>query len=83
MAREPDRPHHSDSLCLPLAASLYVISSAVWLLPDNAGWWGVLGLMLYRLAAARGLDDVRARRPRAAAPGVRQAGARVGRGAAS
>src|SRR5205807_925172 len=31
---------------LPFAASVYVVSSAVWLLPDNAGWWGVLALML-------------------------------------
>src|SRR4051794_40273773 len=44
LARRTD-PSTALSLCLPLAASVYVISSAVWLLPDNAGWWGVLGLM--------------------------------------
>jgi hypothetical protein len=34
------------AVCLPVAWSLYVISSAAWLLPDNAGWWGVLGVLL-------------------------------------
>ncbi len=29
------------AVCAPLAASLYVYSSGVWLLPDNAGWLGV------------------------------------------
>jgi hypothetical protein len=34
-------------LCLPALASLYIYSSAVWILPDNMGWWGVLlGLLL-------------------------------------
>ena len=36
-------------LCLPIVCSLYVISSAAWLLPDNAGWWGVLGILLLAL----------------------------------
>jgi hypothetical protein len=44
-ARRVD-PATAVALCLPVAASVYVISSAVWLLPDNAGWWGVLALML-------------------------------------
>jgi hypothetical protein len=34
------------ALCLPMVASLYVFGSGAWLLPDNAGWWGVLALML-------------------------------------
>ncbi|MCH7793473.1 MAG: hypothetical protein IID31_14485, partial [Planctomycetes bacterium] len=29
-------------MTLPVTASLYVFSSGVWLLPDNAAWWGVL-----------------------------------------
>ncbi|HWE01564.1 MAG TPA: hypothetical protein VG326_04075 [Tepidisphaeraceae bacterium] len=37
------------AVCLPVACSLYVVSSAAWLLPDNAGWWGVLGIMLLAL----------------------------------
>jgi hypothetical protein len=36
---------------LPVVASLYVFSSGVWLLPDNAAWWGVLGIMLLALRA--------------------------------
>jgi hypothetical protein len=36
-------------LALPLACSLYVFSSGAWLLPDNAGWWGVLGMLLIAL----------------------------------
>lgn len=38
------------ALALPLACSLYVFSSAAWLLPDNAAWWGVLGVMLLGLS---------------------------------
>lgn len=34
------------ALCLPMVASLYVLGSGAWLLPDNAGWWGVLAVML-------------------------------------
>ncbi|MDB5290517.1 MAG: hypothetical protein JWL69_1758 [Phycisphaerales bacterium] len=37
------------ALCLPLLCSLYVLSSGVWILPDNAGWWGVLGALLIAL----------------------------------
>ncbi len=28
-----------------LPASLYVFPAGVWLLPDNAGWWGVLAIL--------------------------------------
>ena len=41
-------------LCLPLVASLYFITSAAWLLPDNAGWWGVLAVLV--LALRRRVD---------------------------
>jgi hypothetical protein len=34
---------------LPLAASIYVVSAGAWLLPDNAAWWGVLGVLLLAL----------------------------------
>src|SRR5215218_6469406 len=34
---------------LPLACSAYVFSSGVWLLPDNAAWWGVLGMLMVAL----------------------------------
>lgn len=34
------------ALCLPMVTSLYVLGSGAWLLPDNAGWWGVLAVML-------------------------------------
>lgn len=33
-------------LCLPLALSMYVVSSALWLLPDNAAWLCVWLLLL-------------------------------------
>lgn len=33
-------------LCLPLAWSPYVVSSSLWLLPDDAAWLGVLLLLL-------------------------------------
>lgn len=39
-------PGRAIALCLPMVASLYVLGSGTWLLPDNAGWWGVLGVML-------------------------------------
>ena len=39
-------------ICLPLMASLYVLSSGVWLLPDNAAWLGVTAMLL--LALRRG-----------------------------
>lgn len=37
------------AVCVPLVASLYVIASGAWLLPDNAGWWGVLAVLLLAL----------------------------------
>jgi hypothetical protein len=36
-------------ICLPLLCSVYVFSAGAFLLPDNAGWWGVLGMMLIAL----------------------------------
>lgn len=55
-ARPRDAP--SPSACwavmaagLPLIASPYVLQSAVWLLPDNLGWWGVLAVVLLALRA--------------------------------
>ncbi len=35
--------------CLPFGASSYVLQSGVWTLPDNASWWGVLGVLLVAL----------------------------------
>ncbi len=37
------------ALGLPLICSLYVYSSGVWLLPDNAAWWGTLAILLVAL----------------------------------
>ena len=34
----------------PLACSMHVVYSGVWLLPDNSGWLGVLGMLLLALA---------------------------------
>lgn len=42
------------ALTLPLLCSLYVISSGAWLLPDNAAWWGVAGVMILALGTWRG-----------------------------
>lgn len=36
-------------LCLPFVCSIYFFSSMAWLLPDNAGWWGVLAVILLAL----------------------------------
>ncbi|QKK07328.1 MAG: hypothetical protein HND58_03625 [Planctomycetota bacterium] len=36
-------------LVLPLAVSMAVFYSATWLLPDNAGWLGVLAVWLLAL----------------------------------
>ncbi len=33
------------ALVLPLACSLYVFSAGAWILPDNAGWLGVLAVL--------------------------------------
>ncbi|MCC6662026.1 MAG: hypothetical protein IT437_14210 [Phycisphaerales bacterium] len=35
--------------CLPVACSPYVFQSGAWALPDDLGWWGVLGVMLVAL----------------------------------
>ncbi len=37
------------AVCLPLITSLYIMGSGVWLLPDNAGWWALLCIMLLAL----------------------------------
>lgn len=36
-------------LCLPVLASMYVLFPGIWLQPDNAGWLGVLGMLLLAL----------------------------------
>lgn len=36
-------------LMLPLLGSMYVLFPGIWLLPDNAGWLGVLGVLLLAL----------------------------------
>lgn len=41
------------ALALPMAASLYVWPTAVWLLPDSAGWLGVLIVMLLALSKSQ------------------------------
>lgn len=43
---------HGVVMGLPLATSLYVLASGVWLLPDNAGWLGVLGVWWWALGAS-------------------------------
>lgn len=35
--------------CLPLACSMYIVFPGVWLQPDNAGWLGVLVVLLLAL----------------------------------
>ncbi len=42
-------PLEALALTLPFAASIYVWPSAVWLLPDAAGWLGVLVILLLSL----------------------------------
>jgi hypothetical protein len=37
------------AVCLPVLCSIYIFSSGVFLLPDNAGWLGVLCIMLVAL----------------------------------
>ncbi len=37
------------ALCAPLVASLYIWPAGVWLLPDNAGWLGVVGVLAIAL----------------------------------
>lgn len=43
------RPVAAIIVCLPVLCSIYVFSSGAYLLPDNAGWWAVLGVMLIAL----------------------------------
>jgi len=42
-------PMMTAALLLPVGASVYVFGPAVFLLPDNAAWWAVLGVMLIAL----------------------------------
>jgi len=39
---------------LPMLASIYVLHAGVWLLPDNAGWLGVLLILLLALRSEQG-----------------------------
>lgn len=48
-------PLHAIALGLPVVFSLYVWPAGVWLLPDNAGWLLVLGVVLLALRAKFGL----------------------------
>lgn len=50
----PAGPRRALVLALPAVASLYVFFPGVWLLPDNAGWLGVLGVLLLTLRAGIG-----------------------------
>ncbi len=43
---------------LPVLCSMYVVDAGVYLLPDNAGWWGVLGIMLLTLDARFGFRSL-------------------------
>jgi hypothetical protein len=40
-------------LALPLAVSLYTFSSGAWLLPDDAAWLAVLGILIIALGPTR------------------------------
>ncbi|MBC7772948.1 MAG: hypothetical protein H7210_10670 [Pyrinomonadaceae bacterium] len=48
------------AVCLPLVCSMYVFQAGVWLLPDNAGWLGVLLVMLVSLRFRAGLGALAA-----------------------
>jgi len=37
------------ALCLPVVCSSYVFKSGVWILPENAAWWGLLAVLLLAL----------------------------------
>jgi len=41
------------AVCLPVVCSMYVLQSGAWLLPDNAGWLGVLLVLLIALRFPR------------------------------
>lgn len=43
---------------LPVLCSMYVLNAGVYLLPDNAGWLGVLGVMLIALRARFGFREI-------------------------
>lgn len=43
-------PWAAIAFALPVVASQYVLTSGVWLLPDNAAWWGVLAVLLIALS---------------------------------
>ncbi len=42
------------ALTLPMATSLYVWPTAIWLLPDGAGWLGVVAILFLALDARQG-----------------------------
>lgn len=44
------------ALCLPMVTSLYVLSSGVWLLPDNAAWWALVSVMLLALRRSQNVS---------------------------
>lgn len=48
-------PRRAIGLLLPLAGSMYAFFPAVWLLPDNAGWLLVLGVLLIALSGTFGV----------------------------
>jgi hypothetical protein len=37
------------TLCLPLLCSPYIFRTGVWIIPQNAGWWGVLAILVIAL----------------------------------
>lgn len=43
------------AVCLPLIVCLYVVSSGVWLLPDNAAWWALLCVLLLALRRSQNM----------------------------
>ncbi len=43
------RPWLAAAICLPIVCSSYVFQAGVWVLPDNAGWWAVLAVILIAL----------------------------------
>jgi hypothetical protein len=43
---------------LPLAASLYILTSAAWLSPHNAAWWLLAGLLIVALRPALDLASM-------------------------
>lgn len=44
-------PRNAVVLCLPLLCSSYVFKAGIWILPENAAWWGLLGTLLIALRA--------------------------------